>query len=370
MKKTSLLLVLGLILTACSSSKFSDLEDGLYADIQTSKGEMIVELYYKETPLTVANFVSLAEGTNPYVQEDYKGKPYYDGIIFHRVIKGFMIQGGDPTGTGSGGPGYKFEDEIVDSLLHDSKGILSMANAGPGTNGSQFFITHDSTPWLNGKHTVFGKVIKGLEVIDSIATTTISTDPVKRDRPAEDIAIEKIEIVRKGKDAKQFDAPAVMTAYFREAEERAAAAKKMIADAAEEFARQRSEADSTASGLKYIYLKETEGEKPAMGSTVLVNYAGYFEDGNLFDSNMEEVAAKYGKVDPGRRDMGGYRPFPMQIDPEARLIPGFREALTLLKTGDKIRVFIPPHLGYGQAGMPPVIPPNSNLIFDLEIVAE
>ncbi|WP_224490029.1 peptidylprolyl isomerase [Robertkochia flava] len=370
MKKISLLFILGLIVTACSSSKVSDLDDGLYADIQTSKGAMLVELYYQQTPLTVANFVSLAEGTNTYVNEEFKGKPFYEGTIFHRVIKDFMIQGGDPTGTGSGGPGYKFNDEIVDSLTHDGKGVLSMANAGPGTNGSQFFITHDTTAWLNGKHTVFGKVVKGLEVIDSIATTEVSTDPSKANRPAEDIVIEKVEIYRKGKEAKNFDAPQVMTTYFKQAEERAAAARKMIEDAAAEFASQKQQADSTASGLKYIYLKETDGEKPAMGSTVMVNYAGYFEDGNLFDSNIQEVAAKYGKIDVQRRDMGGYRPFPMEIDPEARLIPGFKEGLTLLKYGEKIRIFIPSHLGYGQAGFPPVIPPNTNLVFDLEIVEE
>lgn len=366
MKRTSLILLLGLIVTACSSTKFSDLEDGIYADIQTSEGDMVVELFYDETPLTTANFISLAEGTNDYVRDEYKGKPYYDGIIFHRVIKDFMLQGGDPTGTGQGGPGYKFKDEISDSLKHDSKGILSMANAGPGTNGSQFFITQDSTPWLNGKHTVFGKVVKGIEVIDSIAARPTSA----QDRPLKDIVIEKVEIIRKGKEARGFDASGVMTAYFKEAEERAAAAKKYIEDIAAEFKAQKATADSTASGLKYIYLKETDGEKPAVGSTVLVNYAGYFDDGNLFDTSIFEVAEKHGKVNPGKRDMGGYQPIPMPIDPQARLIPGFREALTMIKEGEMIRVFIPPHLGYGEAGMPPVIPPSANLVFDLEIVPE
>jgi FKBP-type peptidyl-prolyl cis-trans isomerase len=281
-----------------------------------------------------------------------------------------MIQGGDPNGTGQGGPGYKFKDEIVDSLKHEGKGILSMANAGPGTNGSQFFITHDSTPWLNGKHTVFGKVIKGLEVVDSIANVATSKDPATQNRPVQDVVIEKVEIVRKGKDAKGFDAPAVMTSYFKEAEERAAAFKKYIDDIASEFMEQKAAADSTASGLKYILLRETDGEKPAVGSTVMVNYAGYFEDGNIFDTSILEVAEKQGKVNPGKRDAGAYRPIPMQIDPQARLIPGFREALTLIKEGEMIRVFIPPHLGYGEAGMPPVIPPSANLVFDLEIVAE
>ena len=370
MKNFSLIILLGLIVTACSSSKFSDLDDGLYADIQTTKGNMVVELYYEQTPVTVANFVSLAEGTNDYVNEQYKGKPYYDSIVFHRVIKGFMIQGGDPTGTGRGGPGYKFKDEIVDSLKHDAKGILSMANAGPGTNGSQFFITHDTTPWLNGKHTVFGKVLKGLEVIDSIANTPVSQNPATLNRPEEDILIEKVEIIRKGKDAKRFDAPEVIGGFFKEAEEEAAAMQQMKDDTAAEFDRQREEAQTTASGLKYIYLKETDGKKPADGETVLVNYAGFLSDGNLFDTSVEEVAEAYGNLNPRKRDMGGYQPFPMMVGPEAQMIPGFKEALSLLKTGEKIRVFIPPHLGYGEAGAPPVIPPNSELIFDLEIVEQ
>lgn len=363
MKKINLLIILGLILTACSSTKFSDLEDGLYADIQTSKGDMVVQLYYDQTPLTVANFVSLAEGTNPYVSEEYRDKPYYDSTVFHRVIKEFMIQGGDPTGTGKGGPGYKFKDEIVDSLIHDGKGILSMANAGPGTNGSQFFITHDSTPWLNGKHSVFGKVVKGLEVIDSIATT-----PTEQDRPLTEVTINKVEIVRKGKDAKGFDAPAVMTAYFREAEERAAAMKKMIEDTAAEFAAQKEGAESTPSGLQYIYLKKSEGDKPQQGETVMVNYSGYFADGNLFDTSELEIAQKYGNVNVRKRDMGGYQPLPMQLDPQAQMIPGFKEAITLPKKGEKIRVYIPSHLGYGEAGFPPVIPPNAELVFDIEIM--
>lgn len=370
MKNFSLIILLGLIISACSSSKFSDLEDGIYADIKTTKGEMVVALYYQQTPLTVANFVSLAEGTNEYVADQLKGKPYYDSIVFHRVIEGFMIQGGDPTGTGRGGPGYKFKDEIVDSLKHDAKGILSMANAGPGTNGSQFFITHDTTPWLNGKHTVFGKVVKGLEVVDSIATTEVSKDATTPNRPVEDVLIEKVDIVRKGKMAKKFDANAIMADYFLEAEEKAAAMQKLKDDTAAEFAQQKATAETTPSGLQYIYLKQTEGAKPENGATVLVNYAGFFNDGNLFDTSIEEVALQYGKLNPGKRDMGGYQPFPMTIGPEARMIPGFKEGLGMLKMGEKIRIFIPPHLGYGKAGSPPVIPPNAELIFDLEIIEE
>ena len=185
----------------------------MFADIQTSKGDIVVKLEFEKTPVTVANFVSLAEGESPFVREEYKGKKFYDGIIFHRVKKDFMIQGGDPDANGRGGPGYRFMDEIVDSLVHDKKGILSMANAGPGgTNGSQFFITHQETPFLNGRHTVFGEVVIGLDVVDSIANTPTST--VQLDRPVEDVVMNKVEIIRNGKDAKKFDAVMVMTEYF------------------------------------------------------------------------------------------------------------------------------------------------------------
>ena len=168
MKKTT---VIGLILTAIffgCEDEYPSLENGLYANLQTNRGDIMLQLEMEKTPVTVANFVSLAEGDNQRVAEEFKGKKYYDGLIFHRVINDFMIQGGDPTSTGSGGPGYQFDDEFTD-LTHNGPGILSMANAGPGTNGSQFFITHKETPWLNGKHTVFGKVIEGQEVVDSIA---------------------------------------------------------------------------------------------------------------------------------------------------------------------------------------------------------
>ena len=143
MRKTYVFIVtLALALTSCTSSKHADLGDGIFADIKTTKGDIVIKLEHEKTPVTVASFVSLAEGNSPFVSEQHKGKKYFDGIIFHRVIKDFMIQGGDPTGTGTGSPGYKFKDEFNDSLTHHKAGILSMANSGPTTNGSQFFITH------------------------------------------------------------------------------------------------------------------------------------------------------------------------------------------------------------------------------------
>jgi len=182
----SSILIIGVILIpAISFSK--DLSDGLYAEFNTTNGTILVELFYKKVPLTVINFAGLAEGTK--ASNQMAGKKYYDGLKFHRVIKNFMIQGGDPLGNGRGGPGYTFPDEFSPSLRHDSAGILSMANAGPGTNGSQFFITHKATPWLDFKHTVFGKVVKGQGVVDSIR---------KGDK------IESLNIIRVGKEALMF----------------------------------------------------------------------------------------------------------------------------------------------------------------------
>ena len=166
MKKISLF-ILSMLLTVGCASQYPDLEDGLYADIQTNKGSIVVSLAHDKTPITVANFVSLAEGENDFVSAQFKGKKYYEGLIFHRVIADFMIQGGDPTASGSGGPGYRFDDEITD-LIHSGPGILSMANAGPNTNGSQFFICTVKTSHLDGKHVVFGKIIEGMDVVTKI----------------------------------------------------------------------------------------------------------------------------------------------------------------------------------------------------------
>lgn len=366
MKKAYLIvLVLGVLLTGCKS-QYAELGDGLFADIQTSKGDIIVKLEYEKTPVTVANFVSLAEGKNPFVTDSLKGKRYYDGVVFHRVIKDFMIQSGDPTATGRGNPGYKFKDEIDESLVHDKKGILSMANSGPATNGSQFFITHKETPFLNGRHAVFGEVVKGLDVVDTIANTETSQDPGKKDRPVVDITMNKIEIVRNGKAAKKFDAVQIMSDYFAEEEAKIAAFEKMKADFVASLEKEKSEAEELPSGLKIKTLKEGEGEKPSVGSQVLVYYAGYLEDGTLFDSNYEEVAKKYNKYDQRRKAGGGYQPISMGYSPDASLIAGFKEGLLNMKVGDKKRIFIPSHLGYGPQGTGP-IPPNADLVFDLEI---
>ena len=354
---------------SCNSQKkaYKDLGDGLFADIETTQGNIIVKLNYKETPVTVANFVTLAEGKNTFVKAEYKGKPFYNGTIFHRVIKDFMIQGGDPTGTGMGEPGYRFEDEIVPTLKHDKKGILSMANAGPATNGSQFFITQVPTPHLDGRHTVFGETVKGLEVIDAIA----NTKTVMNDKPEKDIKINKITIIANGKDAKNFNAVKVFEDYFKEINkrerEREAKTKAAAVKFLEEVKVQEPQAKALPSGVKIFKLVDGKGKQPNHTHQVMVNYAGYLRNGTLFDSNVKEIEEAYGKYNSLREQQGGYQAFPMPYNTSAQLIPGFRDALLTMKVGDKIRVFIPAALGYGERGAGDVIPPNSDLIFDIEI---
>ncbi|WP_203292953.1 peptidylprolyl isomerase [Luteirhabdus pelagi] len=364
MKRTLLLfLAVSLSLVACKS-KYPDLDKGVYAEFVTNKGTFVAELYNEATPLTVANFVSLAEGTNGMVDSIYKGKRFYDGLIFHRVIKDFMIQGGDPEGTGSGNPGYRFPDEIVDSLKHDSKGILSMANSGPATNGSQFFVTLKPTPWLDGRHTVFGKIVKGQEVVDSIGAIE-TTKP--GDRPKDSIVMQKVNIINKG-GVKVAPFTEQMQEIEREKKEKEERIAKIAKKQALEFDKLREEAEELQSGLKIYYNEKGEGPKPEVGDQIMMNYAGYFDDGRLFDTNIVEKAEQFESVDEARKAAQQYKPVQTQYSPDARLIPGFREALLEMKVGDKVTVFIPSHLGYGQRGYPPLIPGNADLIFELELV--
>ena len=354
---------------SCNSQKkaYKDLGDGLFADIETTKGHIVVKLNYKEVPTTVANFVTLAEGKNNFVKVEYKGKPFYNGTIFHRVIDGFMIQGGDPTGTGMGDPGYRFEDEFVPSLKHSKKGILSMANSGPNTNGSQFFITQVPTPHLDGRHTVFGETVKGEEVIDAIAKAPRNG----QDRPNEDIKIKNITIVANGKDAEKFDAVKVFDSYFKSVAEREKEKEERVKRASakflEEIKVQEPQAKVLPSGVKIFTINNGEGKQPKQTEFAMVNYAGYLRNGALFDSNIKEVEESYGKYQAMREQQNGYQPIPFPYTRSAQLIPGFKEALLTMKVGDKIRVFIPATLGYGEAGAGDVIPPNSDLIFDIEI---
>tara|TARA_R100001369_G_scaffold20091_1_gene36582 strand:- start:61731 stop:62855 length:1125 start_codon:yes stop_codon:yes gene_type:complete len=370
MKRVSILIVCAILLGLVSCKEdYPDLEDGLYAEFNTNNGSFVAELYYKETPTTVANFVSLAEGeSHSMLDSTYKGKKFYDGLIFHRVIKDFMIQGGDPKGTGSGDPGYKFPDEIVDTLSHTTKGTLSMANAGPGTNGSQFFITLAPTQWLDGKHTIFGKVVEGQTVVDSIG----QVKTVAGDKPEKDVVLESVKIIRKGKDAKSFNAVKVFEAKLAEAkaedEKMAAATAAIKKENADKFSALKADTKELESGVKIHYLKKGEETKIPQGSTVMVNYAGYFEDGTLFDTSWEEIAVQNGALNIAKRDQGGYQPMPTKYGPDAPMIPGFRDGLAAMNVGDRAVIYIPAHLAYGERGAGGIIPPNTDLIFEIEIV--
>lgn len=333
----------------------ADPNDGIFATISTTKGDIVVSLEYVKAPVTVANFISLAEGKNPNVKvEKLKGKPFYDGLKFHRVINDFMIQGGDPDGNGSGGPGFSFKDEFREELKFDKGGILAMANSGPATNGSQFFITHKETPWLNGKHTIFGHVVSGMDNVNKIVQNDIMT---------------KITITRKGAAAKKFDAVKVLADDVKKEEAKKLESQKVVKDKAAYFAATKAKATTTASGLKYVITQKGTGVKGAEGSNIYFHYAGYFEDGNLFDSSISGVAKAYGKYDANRDAQGGYKAFPFAVGKKDGMIPGFIEALDMMTDGEKAIFFLPSNLAYGEKGAGGVIPPNATLIFEIETYA-
>lgn len=354
MKKSILLLLLAVSSLYSCKDDHSNLPDGLYADIETNKGHIIVELDYKKAPITVANFVTLAEGKNEFItDENLKKKPFFDGLKFHRVITDFMIQSGDPLGTGSGDTGYKFKDEFSD-LKFDKAGVLAMANNGPGTNSSQFFITHVETPWLDNKHTIFGHVVeKGQEVVNKV---------VQGDN------IVAVTIIRNGEAAKKFDAVKVFHDYFadiaKEKSKYAGAQKEKV----DFYASIRPKATKTSTGLEYVITEKGSGKKPAAGTQVYIHYAGFLEDGTLFDSSIEEVNKTFGKFDAARAEQHGYQPIPFQAGKKDGLIPGFIEGIEKLSFGDKAVLFIPSHLAYGATGAGGVIPPNANIIFEVQLL--
>ena len=307
------------------------MQDGIYAKFNTSKGEITVKLTHDKTPGTVGNFIALAEGDLENTAKP-KNTPYYDGLSFHRVIPDFMIQGGCPQGTGTGDPGYKFDDEFHPDLKHSGPGVLSMANAGPGTNGSQFFITHVATPWLDNKHTVFGKVVEGQNVVDEIAQGDL---------------IDSLEIVRIGREAESWNAVEAFTT-FESSRELRLQEEKNKAEA--ELDKVASGFDKTNTGLRYKILKKGDGNKATKGNTVSVHYEGSLTNGQVFDSSYQRN-----------------QPIDFQLG-IGQVIPGWDEGISLLKVGDKARFVIPSELGYGSAGAGGVIPPNATLIFDVELI--
>jgi FKBP-type peptidyl-prolyl cis-trans isomerase len=307
------------------------MENGIYAKFNTSKGAILVKLTYDLTPGTVGNFVGLAEGN---LENDQKpqGKRYYDGLKFHRVIPDFMIQGGCPQGTGTGGPGYQFDDEFHPTLRHEGPGVLSMANSGPGSNGSQFFITHVATPWLDNKHTVFGNVVEGQDIVDAVAQGDI---------------IESLEIIREGEEAKKWNAIEAFRTFEGSREKRIAEAKKQADEAMEKLA---AGFDKTDSGLRYKIIQKGDGKKAEKGKKVSVHYKGALENGQEFDSS-------YKRKEPIDFQLG-----------VGQVIAGWDEGIALLQVGDKARFVIPSHLGYGSRGAGGVIPPDATLIFDVELM--
>ncbi len=322
--------------TTTSAFATASLTEGLYAQFLTTRGEIVARLEFEKTPLTVANFVGLAEGAKR--SNRGAGVRFYDGLAFHRVIPDFMIQGGDPQGNGMGGPGYDFPDEFNPSLRHARPGVLSMANAGPGTNGSQFFITHIATPWLDGKHTVFGQVVSGQEVVNAI---------VQGDR------IDSLAILRIGEPAKAFQSDqAAFDSLLAGHRERQKAQERAASEDQRTIIEQHwPQAITTPSGLKYVTTQEGTGEAtPKPGDTLTVHYTGTLLDGVKFDSS---------------RDRGTPFRFPVG---RGRVIRGWDEAFLGMRRGEQRTLIIPPDLAYGAGGAGGVIPPNANLVFEVELI--
>ena len=336
-----------LLLLGCHS-KYGDLSDGLYADMKTDKGNILLKLHTEDVPITVANFVALAEGNNPLVSDSLRGKPYYNGLGFHRVIKDFKIESGDPEGDGSGGPGYQFFNEFPrDSLgqliyRHDSYGVLSMVNSKRRTSsvGSQFFITHKPTPWLDGVNTVFGKVVGGMSVVDSIALYDM---------------IHSVDIIRIGNAAKAFNAPKIFTegtkTFFADLNAKRLKEEADLKALLENLPKDKATAKKTESGLRIFKLKKgnQKGKKFHRAQMASIHYTMRLEEGGKLIQSTD-----------------GREPFTFILD-KRPMISGVTDALLDMREGDKVRLFIPSYLGYGERGNGP-IPPNADLVFDVELL--
>ena len=305
-------------------------KEGVFAVLETEKGQIVLELFYKETPMTVTNFVGLAEGT----LDAAKGKPFYDGLKFHRVIADFMIQGGDPNGNGTGGPGYKFPDEFVEGLIFDKPGKLAMANSGADTNGSQFFITHVPTDWLNYKHSIFGQVLAGQDVVDSV----VQNDTIK-----------SIKIIRQGDEAKAFKATQDdFNKLIEKSKKEKAEREAKIFEAATK------DCTKTDNGIYFQILEEGKGNPTGKGKNVTVEYMGYLLDGTIFD------------VSKGMHPQG-HEPLDFKTN-AGQMIPGFDLMVQEMKLGETRKIVLPPALAYGDRGYPGVIPPKAYICFNVKLI--
>ena len=322
-------------LVAACSEPYPDLADGLYAELETSKGTMLIELEYEKAPATVTNFVGLAEGTLDSNQPE--GEKFYDGLSFHRVVEDFVVQTGDPSGDGTGGPGYEFPNEIDESLTHDEAGVVSMANTGPDTNGSQFFITLSATPWLDGRYSVFGKLVEGQETLESIE---------------EGDTLEAVNIIRKGKGARNFETD--QAAFDRRVAELESAReqeqRKTVGQQLQYIEQNWPDAKDAGEGMRYVIDREGSGPSPEAGDTVAVHYTGHLLNGMPFESTQNRDS-------PVEFEVG-----------EGQVIEGWDRTLLDMKVGEQRTVIIPPNLAYGSKGARDVIPPNAFLVFDVELV--
>ncbi len=330
-KKTlTALVALVLLCSACSAQAPKEAltavkgKDGLFAAMETTAGVVVLELFYKEAPLTVTNFVGLAEGT----LDAAKGKPFYDGLKFHRVIskangdsQDFMVQGGDPRGNGTGGPGYSFPDEFVDTLRHDKPGRLSMANSGCNTNGSQFFITIVPTPHLDDVHTIFGEVVYGQKVVNSMKKDTV---------------INKVTIIRQGAEAQKFTAT---QAQWNELYQQALMTQ---------IGHFLSVPVKHESGIYYQVLEEGKGAAAGKGKNVSCSYVGALMNGRVFDYSREGTTLDF-------KTNGG------------QMITGFDLMVQEMKVGETRICVLPPQYAYGNQSVGGVIPANSYLIFQITL---
>ncbi len=322
------------VLGACAADG-TDLADGLYAHMKTNRGEIVLRLFYERAPLTVTNFVGLAEGAIENTRGE--GVAYYNGLTFHRVVDDFVIQGGDPEGTGRGGPGYQFPDEFHPELRHDKAGILSMANSGANTNGSQFFITLAPTPHLDDRHSVFGEVVDGMSVVNSIVQGDV---------------IETMEIVRVGAAAEAFEADQeAFTARLRGAGWDPDARERKRAEDLALIEETWPDAQLSAGGIYYDIIEEGDGSIPGAGMEVAVHYEASVLGGSRFETTRSRP------------------PFEFVVG-SGQILPAIEQMVRTMRRGERRVFVVPPEQAFGSAGRPPVIPPDSFLVFDLELLDE